>query len=72
MNQLRCRSAQRSDKYRDNNFLHRFPDHDQLRGSCGRMRDQFPALSPVVGFVVMIDVADENGVIDAVHDQANV
>ena len=47
---------------RDENLLNRFTDLDQLSRTRARMRFESPALRPVVGLVVMIDVAKQEAV----------
>jgi hypothetical protein len=44
---------------RNDDFVHRFADFDQLRGAGLRMGFQFAALGPFVDLVMVIDVAEQ-------------
>ena len=57
---------------RDDDLLHRLADLDQLRRAGLGMRLQLAPLGPVVGLVVMIDVAEQQAASRLVDDQPDV
>ena len=57
---------------RDDDLLHRLADLDQLRGARLRMRLQLAPFRPVVGLVVVIDVAEQEARLAPVNDQPDV
>ena len=57
---------------RDNDLLHRFADFHQLRGPSLGMRLQPSPLGPVVGFVVVTHVAEQQAAFRLVNDEPDV
>ncbi|MGE4182762.1 MAG: hypothetical protein AB7J34_23295 [Limisphaerales bacterium] len=58
------------DRYND--LFHRLADLNQLCGTCFRMRLQSAPLSPIVGFVVVIHVAEQQAALRPVDDEPDV
>ena len=50
----------------------RFAKLDQLGGAGGWVRLQFATFRPRVGAVVMVDVAEQQGIAGFVHDDADI
>jgi hypothetical protein len=68
----RCEWQFRLHIHGNEHLLHRLADFDPLRGAGPWVRLQLAPFRPVIGPVVVVDVAEQEARIALVHDQANV
>ena len=59
-------------RHRGSNLFHPLAHLDDLDRAGRRMRLDPPPLGPGIGFVVMIDIGDEQAVFRLVHDQSQI
>lgn len=60
------------DVFGDEDFFDAFADFDDLGGTGGGVGFDFAAFGPLVGFVVVVDVAEEEAAFGAMDDEADV
>jgi integrase len=57
---------------RNRDFPHRLANFYQLRRASLRMRLQFPTLRPMVGLIVMVNVAQQQTALRSMHDHPDI